>query len=357
MLGIILGTRPELIKLFPLIKKLKQTKLNFKIIHTGQHYSKNLNEIILNSFKGIKIDYSLKSGSHPHASQVSIMMQSIEKILKKENFNKIIVYGDTNSALAGALACSKIKKIKLIHIEAGLRSFENKMPEEINRIIIDHISDYLFAPTLLAKKFLLKENINKNKIFHTGNLICDSINLVKPIIKKLCTYEKFNTKKNNYILCTFHREENLKDNNRLKKIVTIMEKLSQFFQLRVILPCHPHTKKILKKNQIKTSKRIILIDPLDYFNFTCLLYNSKLIVSDSGGIQEECCILKKKMITIRTSTERQETLKVGGNILIDVGSFDLQKVKNLMKKKVIWKNPYGNFDISLNMVARLKKIK
>lgn len=356
MIGIILGTRPELIKLFPLIKKLKNEKIKFKIIHTGQHYSKNLNENILKKFEDMKPDYNLNIGSFSQAMQVSLIMQKIEKITQKKQFKIIIVYGDTNSALAGALAVSKVKHIKLIHIEAGLRSFEKKMPEEINRTIIDHISDYLFTPTKLATKFCLKENINKNKIFYTGNLISDSIKYTK---KKILKYENLpikNLKKNNFILVTFHREENLNNNRRLKNISKLINNLSDFFKLTVILSCHPHTRKILDKKKIKFVKKVSVIEPLDYETFMRLLYNSKFVVSDSGGIQEESCILKKKILTIRTSTERQETLKVGGNILIDINNYNLDDIKYFVKKKINWFNPYGTFNVSSKIISTIKKI-
>ncbi len=357
MIGIILGTRPELIKLFPLIEKLKKKKINFKIIHTGQHYSKNLNESIIKNLNNIKIDYYLNSRSHPHTEQVCLMMQKIDRIINKNNFKIIFVYGDTNSALAGALSVAKNKKIKLVHLEAGLRSFEKKMPEEINRTIIDHISDYLFTPTKLATRFCLNENISKNKIIYTGNLISDSIRIIKKRIGDFKTIDKYNFTKNNYILVTFHREENLNDYNRLISIVKLLNTLSNYLKIPVILSCHPHTKKILKENKIKFMKNICIVDPFNYENFLNLLYFSKLIVSDSGGIQEECCILKKKMLTIRSSTERQETLNVGGNLLIDINKYKVSTIKKHLDKKIIWRNPYGNFNVSNKVIREIYKIK
>ena len=356
MIGIILGTRPELIKLFPLIIKLKEKKINYKIVHTGQHYSKNLNENILKKFKNMKIDYNLKIGSFSHSKQVSLMMQKIEKVINKEKFSIFIVYGDTNSALAGALAVAKQKNIKLIHIEAGLRSFEKKMPEEINRIIIDHVSDYLFTPTILASKFCINENINKNKIYFTGNLINDSIKITKKKIKKIKKFPLKKLIKNNYILTTFHREENLTDVKRLKNISILINKLSNYFKVPVVLSCHPHTKKIIKDRKIIFVKNVFVLDPMDYETFMKLLFYSKFVVSDSGGIQEECCILKKKILTIRSSTERQETLKIGGNILVNINNYNLKKIKTFLKKKIKWINPYGNFNVSSKIISNIIKI-
>ena len=179
MIAIVVGTRPELIKIFPLVEEFKKKKINFKIIHTGQHYTSSLNNIFLKYFKSLKISYHLRIGSHPTSKQTGLMMTSLENVFNKINPKLVIVYGDTNSALAGALAASKNKNTKLLHLEAGIRSFEKNMPEETNRIIIDHISDYLFPPTNLAKKFLIKEGIKNSKIFLFGNTIRDSIKFLK----------------------------------------------------------------------------------------------------------------------------------------------------------------------------------
>ena len=357
MISIILGTRPELIKLFPLIENLKKKKIRFKIIHTGQHYSKNLNDNIIKNLNNIKINYYLDSGSHPHNKQICIMMQKIENVINKNNFKIILVYGDTNSALAGALSVAKNKNIKLIHLEAGLRSFEKKMPEEINRVIIDHISDYLFTPTKLASNFCIKEGISKKKIIYTGNLISDSIRIIKKRIGSFKSINGFKLLKNNYILVTFHREENLNNKKRLINIINLLNKLYIDLKIPIVLSCHPHTRKILKHNKIKFIKGIFVSDPLNYEIFLNLLYYSKLIVSDSGGIQEECCILKKKMLTIRSSTERQETLKVGGNLLINLDDYSLKKIKKHINNNIKWRNPYGNFKVSSKIINEINKIR
>ena len=357
MIAIVLGTRPEIVKLYPLILKLKKNKFNFKVIHTGQHYSKNLNNIFFDNFKEFKIDYNLRVGSHSNTQQTALMMLGIEKILLKHKFKALIVYGDTNSSLAGAIVASKFRSINLIHLEAGLRSFEKKMPEETNRVLIDHISDLLLTPTKLASSFLIKENIKKEKIFFVGNLIQDTLKLVKNNIKSNCLLKKLKILPNKYFLATIHREENLKQFHRLKWIINSLNETSNYFNLPIIFSCHPQTLKIIKSNKFKINKNITLLKSLNYFDFLILLKNSKLIISDSGGIQEESCILKKKMVTIRTNTERQETLKIGCNSLLKYKSSLVNIIKKQLNRNIIWSNPYGSGNSASKILKVIKKIK
>ena len=340
MIGIIVGTRPELIKIYPVVSFFKKKKFKFKIIHTGQHYSGNLNDIFLRDFKILKPDYNLKIGSKPHSEQISNMMIKIERIIEKGLFKSVLVYGDTNSAFAGAMVASKFNNIKVIHLEAGLRSFDKKMPEELNRRLIDHSSDLLLCPTINSKKNLLDENISPKKIFVVGNTIYDAIK--SPLVQKHLVLFKNNIKRSNYIVLTIHREENTLNHKNLKIILKSLIKISKKFNYKIFFPTHPKTKKIL--NKIKYNKKIIKsIRPMNYFDFLCLMRNSKLIFSDSGGVQEEACILKIPLITIRNSTERPETIKIGCNILSKINDKKLYNdTLKLLKRKINWRNPYGD---------------
>ena len=251
MLIIVLGTRPEIIKLFPIIEVFLKKKIPFKIIHTGQHYSSKLSDIFIKQLKlPANKMVNLSVGSANHGSQTALMIMRIEEYLKKHSKIKgVIVYGDTNSALAGALVASKMSNIKLIHLEAGLRSFDKKMPEELNRRLIDHSSDLLLCPTLIAKKYLLKEGISSKKIFVTGNTVSDAIksNLIKKHLNSNNNYlEK-------YIVLTIHREENTRNANNLKKILKSMCKIYEKTKYKIIFPTHPKTKKIL--NRISYDKK------------------------------------------------------------------------------------------------------
>ena len=359
MIAIVIGTRPELIKIFPLVNYLKKKNVKFKIIHTGQHYSKNLNDIFLSDFANLSPDYNLRVGSKPHAEQTALMMIGIEKIVKKNLFNSLIVYGDTNSALAGALVASKIENLTLIHLEAGLRSFEIKMPEETNRKAIDHISDILITTTKLAKIFLTSEGLNKKNIFYSGNTIVDAIKFCKTKIKNNYLFlKKFNLITKKYFLLTLHRQENVANKKKFLKIINSLNDVIFNFDIDIIFPAHPRTKIFLKSLNIKLNKRIKLVEPMNYINFLTLIQNSKLVITDSGGIQEESCVMKVPSITLRTSTERQETIRMGANILSKYDSKDLLKnVYKILNKKIIWKSPYGNGKASIEIYKILNKLK
>ena len=352
MLIIVLGTRPEIIKLFPIIEVFLKKKIPFKIIHTGQHYSSKLSDIFIKQLKlPANKMVNLSVGSANHGSQTALMIMRIEEYLKKHSKIKgVIVYGDTNSALAGALVASKMSNIKLIHLEAGLRSFDKKMPEELNRRLIDHSSDLLLCPTLIAKKYLLKEGISSKKIFVTGNTVSDAIksNLIKKHLNSNNNYlEK-------YIVLTIHREENTRNANNLKKILKSMCKIYEKTKYKIIFPTHPKTKKILNRISYD-KKKIESIEPMDYFSFLNLIKNSKLIVSDSGGVQEEACILKVPLITIRNSTERPETLEIGCNILSKIKDKMVYKhAMKILNRNIRWKNPYGNGNAALKSYNIIK---
>lgn len=332
------GTRPEIIKLAPIINLLKKKKSNFKLIYSGQHYSKNMRDIFLNKFKIHKIDYDLKLGSEKKSKNfLNAFFLNFKKILKSEKPEYLIVQGDTNTSLVSALAAKDINNdgklyIKIVHVEAGLRSYDPSMPEEINRIIVDHVSDLLFAPTMIQKKILINEGIKK-KISIVGNTISDSLK-----------NKKFKKLKEEFFLLTIHRFENVNNKKRLTKIINIMEKISKIYKMKVIFPCHPNTQNKIINYKIKTSKKINIINPIDYDNFLILLKNCKIVFSDSGGLQEEACILKKHIITFRNNTERPETLEINSNYLSMLSEKKvIHRVKEIFNKKVSWKkNPYGN---------------
>ena len=352
MIVIILGTRPEIIKLFPIIDIFQKKKVSFRILHTGQHYTSKLSDTFIKQLNlPLKKIINLNVGSDSHGNQTAIMISRIEKYLNiNKKISSVIVYGDTNSALAGSLAASKISNIKLIHLEAGLRSFDKNMPEELNRRLIDHISDLLLCPTSLSKKHLLREGISRKKIFVTGNTISDAIK--SKLTKKYLDKKKFSLE--NYIVLTIHREENTINLENLKKIFKELVKISKIKNYKIIFPTHPKTKKILSK--VKYNKNLIKsVDPMDYFSFLNLLKNAKLVISDSGGIQEEACILKVPLITIRNSTERPETIQIGCNILSKIKDKMIFKHSiKILNRNIKWKNPYGNGNSSIKSYKIIK---
>jgi len=344
-IAIILGTRPEIIKMAPVIDVCCQRHVDFFIIHTNQHYYESLDKIFFRELDLPTPKYCLKVGSGKQGEQTGKILSLTEKYLLKEKPDIVLVQGDTNSTLGGALAACKIPGIKIGHIEAGLRSYDRTMPEEINRIIVDHLSHYLFAPTQNQEKILISEGINKSKIFITGNTIVDSLNKNLVKIKKFnYLLKQYNIKKNHYFLLTLHRPSNVDDKATLKEIFLILKQISKRYKLPIFFPTHPRTLSKIKQFHLKIPQEIILTKTLGYWEFLFLEKNALLILTDSGGIQEEACILHIPCVTIRNNTERPETINVGSNIIS--GNDERKIIKAINKMIVItkphWKNPFGN---------------
>jgi UDP-N-acetylglucosamine 2-epimerase (non-hydrolysing) len=346
---VILGTRPEIIKLSPIIDILNKQGEDYFVIFTKQHFSKTLSINFFKELKIKKIRYSLKIKNQSASTFINHAVKKISEIFITENPTDVIVQGDTNTTLAGCVSVVEHnhlndKKIKLSHVEAGLRSYDFNMPEECNRIIVDHCSDFLFAPTLLQKKNLILEKISKKKIFVVGNTITDSLKKAKRIKKK----------DKNYILVTLHRSELLTKKNILKKIIKDLNTVCNILSIKIYFPCHPRTKKIIKSLNIKLNKNFKITKPVGYNKFLKILINSSIVLSDSGGIQEECCILQKKLITLRNNTERPETILIGSNFLIGYNSDKLiLLIKKILSENLKWKNPYGS-EVSKKIVKIIK---
>jgi UDP-N-acetylglucosamine 2-epimerase (non-hydrolysing) len=340
---IILGTRPEIIKISPIIRECIRRKLNFSILHTNQHYSENLDKIFFKELNLPKPKYNLNVGSGTHAEQTAKILVGVEKILLKEKPDIVLVEGDTNTVLAGALAAAKLH-IKVGHIEAGLRSYYKEMPEEINRILTDHCSDLLFVPTKKAKDILLNEGIPSKNIFVTGNTVVDAIfQNLKLAEKESKILKKLNLSKREYFLMTAHRAENVDNKEKLRGILKGADMVSKKFSLPVIYPIHPRTRKMLKNFKLAIPKSIKLIEPLGYLDFLKLENNAKLILTDSGGMQEESCIIKVPCVTLRDNTERPESIEVGSNLLSGADSLRILKcVSKMLNKNRKWKNPFGS---------------
>ncbi|MFA7193545.1 MAG: UDP-N-acetylglucosamine 2-epimerase (non-hydrolyzing) [Candidatus Paceibacterota bacterium] len=355
---IIFGTRPEIIKLSSTIKELESRGIDFVLIHTNQHYSKNLDEIFFDCLKLPKPKHNLNVGSGTHGQVTGRMLISIEEKLIEEKPDFVLVQGDTNSVLAGALAAVKLN-IPVGHIEAGLRSFDTQMPEETNRVMVDHISSLLFAPTVDAINNLKNEGISEDKILLSGNTVVDALIDHSKISETSDILKRVNLKSGEYILSTIHRQENVDNESRLRSIFVGLEKVSEFTKLPILLPGHPRLIKMIDQFKIKPCEKIIIIEPVDYLDFIQLEKNSKIIMTDSGGIQEEACILKVPCVTLRDNTERPETIEVGANILAGADSEKiLSSVKTMIDFNKIWENPFGVGDASRKIIdAILDKLK
>ena len=328
-LAIVIGARPQFIKHAPVENALKKYFDTFSI-HTGQHYDQKMSDIFFDQLGMNEPTYMLSVGSASHGKQTGIMIQKIEEVLLKEKPDGLIVYGDTNSTLAGAIAASKLG-VSIIHIESGLRSFNKSMPEEINRVITDHISDFLFVPTPLALTNLKNEGLSDDKIFLVGDVMVDSLLLAKKHIGN-------NFQEKGYILLTLHRPYNTDQTSRLLRILNVLNSVGK----NVIFPIHPRTLNALKNsvNEINNFKNIKFVDSVSYFDFIKLQLESSCIITDSGGVQKEAYILKKKCITLRSETEWIETLKNNWNTLVFDDLDRLKDVINIKPGKYT-KNIYG----------------
>lgn len=307
----IVGARPQFIKLSALSKKIGEFH-NEVVVHTGQHYDNNMSEVFFRDLGIHKPNYNLNVGSGNHGRQTGEMLIRIEEVLLKEEPELVIIFGDTNSTLAGVLAASKLG-IKTVHVEAGLRSHNRRMPEEINRVSADHLSDYLFAPNEEAQENLKKEGL-ESKTVVTGDIMVDSVlENVEAAVKLSNILTDLDLSTEEYYLLTLHRPYNVDDSDTLTHI---MDELSRV-ERKVVFPVHPRTKNKIEENKITISDNFILTKPLGYLDFLCLQKNAIKIITDSGGIQKEAYILERPCITLRSETEWVETVSEGWNLLID----------------------------------------
>jgi UDP-N-acetylglucosamine 2-epimerase (non-hydrolysing) len=342
MISIVLGTRPEIIKMAPVIRACQHAGADYSVLHTGQHYSYEMDEIFFKELELPKPQYNLDVGSCSHAEQTAKIMTGIEKIYLADKPDIVLVQGDTNTVLAGTLAAAKLH-IPVGHVEAGLRSFDRRMPEEINRIVADHIADYLFAPTELSKQYLLQEGIDEKKIHVTGNTVVDAVFQNRTIAQKNSSLlGELGLEPQRYFLVTVHRAENVDEKFRLKGIFSGLSRIAKTYDLPVLFPVHPRTQKMMKEFGIDADG-ISLIQPVGYLEFMGLEANARLILTDSGGVQEEACILGVPCVTLRENTERPETITAGANMLAGTEAGKIYDAAlKMMDSPRTWENPYGN---------------
>lgn len=314
----VVGARPNFMKVAPLHRAfVKHKSITSKVVHTGQHYDARMSDIFFNQLDLPKPDYYLGIGSGSHAVVTAKIMMAFEEIVLAEKPDLVLVVGDVNSTLACALVTKKLN-IKLAHVEAGLRSEDRGMPEELNRIVTDGISDYLFVTEHSGLVNLAKEGVADEKIFFVGNVMIDSLCAYLNKALKLPVLEKLNLSKKGYVLMTIHRPSNVDHLDQLKVVISVIRSISKTHQ--VVLPIHPRTTKSLKNfglwEAFEAIPNLLLLEPQGYLEFLNLMSNCALIVTDSGGIQEESTFLKVPCLTIRNSTERPITTTIGSNILI-----------------------------------------
>lgn len=317
----IVGARPQFIKLSLLSRELRKEHKEI-LIHTGQHYDDNLSGVFFKELRIPRPDYNLNIVSSEQGGQTALMLEGAERILLKEKPKLVIVYGDTNSTLAGALAAAKLN-IPIAHVEAGLRSYRKDMPEEINRVLTDHLSTFLFCPTKNAVQNLKEEGIIDG-VYNVGDIMYDALLFYfREARRKSKILQELGLCKNAYFLTTVHRAENTDSAERLKKIIDIFVSLNK----PVIFPVHPRTKKYLKKFNISIQGSLVrLIEPVNYFDMLMLEANAKVILTDSGGVQKEAYFLNTPCITLREETEWPETVRGKGNNVAGIDKINVMKI-------------------------------
>lgn len=350
MLAIVLGTRPEIIKMSPIIRSCQKKGVEFFVLHTGQHYSYEMDRVFFEELGLPAPDFNLDVGSGSHAEQTGLIMTGIERILKSEKPEVVLVQGDTNTVLAGTLAASKCsvrdgssQPIDVGHVEAGLRSFDRAMPEEVNRIVADHLSRYLFVPTQKAREHLCHEGIPDEKIFITGNTIVDAVHENLSVSKRRTdTIKELGLVPDNYFLVTLHRQENVDNEKRFRGILDGLARIHDKTEMPLVFPVHPRTAKMIASFGLKL-KGFQMIKPLGFLEFLQLESHARLALTDSGGVQEEACILNVPCVTIRDSTERPETVDVGANIIAGTDpSSIINAADRMLTRSRTWKNPFGD---------------
>jgi UDP-N-acetylglucosamine 2-epimerase (non-hydrolysing) len=358
---VVVGTRPSIIMFSPIIRELERQKLNYFVIHTGQHYSYNMDRKFFEDLELKEPEYKLDTvkNCHFHGEQTAEMLKGTEKILIKEKPKVVLVGGDANTNLAGGLAARKLH-IKLGHVEAGERSGDWRMPEEHNRIMLDHISEYLFVTNEKSKKNLVADNV-KGEIFITGNPIVDAayqnLNLAQQKSKALKDYS---LDSQSYFLLTLHREENVDNKENLANVIEGMRLVYNRFGRKIIFFAHPRSQRRMREFGLEKAataiKGLEIKDAVGYIDFLFLLKQSLLVLTDSGGVQQESCILRVPCVTLRENTEWTETLDMGANMLSGVLPQRISDcVSSMLESNRTWTNPFGDGKTAVKIIRIIKK--
>jgi len=335
---LVAGARPNFMKIAPIYREMKNHSNNFEpiMVHTGQHYDTNMSDLFFRDLDLPDPEGYLGIGSGSHAEQTAGIMLAFEKFCLSKSPDMVVVVGDVNSTMACAIAAVKLN-IPVAHVEAGLRSGDRSMPEEINRLVADSISDVLFTPSADADKNLLREGHSPGHIFRVGNIMIDSLEFIRPKVEHAKTCDRLGTVPGTYGLVTLHRPSNVDIKKTIERIIAIFQKVSE--SIRIIFPVHPRTRKNLETfgllSALEGNSRITILDPLGYIDFMNLLMNSKFVITDSGGIQEETTYLGIPCLTLRPNTERPVTITEGTNELVTLDNLESKMIEANSGR---WKN-------------------
>lgn len=352
----VLGTRPEIIKLAPLIRALGSKA---KVVHTGQHYDTNLSQVFLDQFNLGTPDVFLEVGGQSRGSQIGRVINALDDHLARSDAAAIVVQGDTNSVLGGAVAANS-RDVPLVHVEAGLRSFDRAMPEEHNRVVADHLADLCLAPTSQNVANLEAESINPDRITLTGNTVIEALDWLRPSDADVDRMlEERSLSRDDFVLCTLHRPENVDDHESLLRILRVLERCPK----TVYLPMHPRTRaRIAEFGRDVHLDNVRVVDPVDYVTFLGLQSAAALIVADSGGVQEEVTVVKRRLVVVRNSTERPESVGTFASLVRPQDDLDaaVQKefIDNEARRETLTDepSPYGDGTASLRSVQAIAKL-
>lgn len=339
----VVGTRPEIIKMESVFRELDDSGMEHRILHTGQHYDYNMDRIFFEELGIRQPDWHLDVKQMQPYEQVAAILREGGRLTEKNGMDTVLVQGDTNTTMAASILARKIDR-RLCHIEAGLRSFDRTMPEEVNRIVADHCSDILFAPTDISKKNLNAEGIEKG-IHVVGNTVVDVLKKNVRLAGRRPLPGDLDA--DGFFLITMHRAENVDNPRKLKNVLVSLGRISEKWKMPILFPIHPRTRRRVKEYGLESSIKKVpglrLMEPTGYFEFLNLEKNAALVITDSGGVQEETCILKVPCVTIRENTERPETVHVGSNIVCGTSAQGIVKgVERMMRADRKWKNPFGD---------------
>ena len=347
----VLGTRPEIIRLSMIIKKLDKYCEHI-LVHTGQNYDENLNDIFFKELELREPNYCLGIKANSFTEQIGKILIETEKIIIKEKPDALLILGDTNSGLVSIVA--KRMKVPVYHMEAGNRCYNNLSPEEVNRKVIDHSSDILMPYTQISKDNLLREGIHNKSIYVIGNPIYEVLQAFEDKIDSSNIHDKLDIEKKKYFLITMHREENVDNKQRLKNIIEALDFLQKKYKCPVICSLHPRTKDKLEKFGVQVkNKKIKMLKPLGFFDFVCLEKNAFFVLTDSGTVQEECCIFKIPNVIIRDTTERQETIECGSGVVCGLEKEDIIRGVDLVVRELIeWCVPADYCRMNVSMIVQ-----
>ena len=331
--AVIVGTRPNFVKAAPFLREsVKHPRFDWVVIHTGQHFDRNMSEVFFEELGIPKPDIFLAPGGERHTEKIALMFDKMKEVFKHHKFDGAIVFGDVNSTLAGALAAIKYN-VKLVHIEAGLRSYDRRMPEEINRAIVDHLSNLHFVTEQSGIDNLLREGVKIEKIHLVGNIMIESLEIYRDKIMSSKIVEDLGLTSKGYVLATIHRQENIDSKKDLERVLLLVNEIAKVWP--VIFPLHPGTRKKIEEYKLKPLiENLLVIEPTGYFDFVKLTKECIGVVTDSGGIQEETSHLGIPCATLRDNTERPITLELGSNKLFPIDEASSQDIINHLKRTV-----------------------